>query len=157
MHPDWDLAHTDLDSPTGKQLPAGLAATPDHWRQRFQHTPNGHLLRPDGNAMLTALASGRPLYFEQEKAAEAWTYWNRQSITAPFNSSCGPKGEIGVNPATPLARVTVWTAEQCSRGFLHPIERVAAVPAPRLVPWLVAHLRDRTEEERWNNRSSAPA
>ncbi|MFE7524095.1 hypothetical protein ACFU7Y_00020 [Kitasatospora sp. NPDC057542] len=95
--------------------------------------------------------------FEQEKAAEAWTYWNRRSISAPFNSSCGPKGEVGVNPAAPLARVTVWTAEQCSRGLLHPTEQVVVVPAPRLVPWLVAQLRDRTEEERWNNRSPVQA
>ncbi|MFI9325060.1 hypothetical protein ACIGXI_35510 [Kitasatospora aureofaciens] len=95
--------------------------------------------------------------FEHEKAAEAWTYWNRQNVTAPFNSTCGPKGELGVNPAAPLTRVTVWTAEHCSLGLLHPTEQVAAVAAPRLVPWLVAHLRDRTEEERWNNRSSAQA
>ncbi|MEU9077068.1 hypothetical protein [Kitasatospora sp. NPDC048538] len=95
--------------------------------------------------------------FEQQKAAEAWTYWNHQGIAVPFNSSCGPKGEVGVNPAAPLAQVTVWTAEQCPHGLLHPTEQVAAVPAPRLVPWLVAHLRDRTEEGRWNNRSSAQA
>ncbi|GLW53574.1 hypothetical protein [Kitasatospora phosalacinea] len=90
--------------------------------------------------------------FEQEKAAEAWTYWNRRRTALPYNATCGPKGEIGVNPANPHARITVWTAERCVRGLLHPTEQVAAVPAPRLAPWVFTPLRDRTDEELWNSR-----
>ncbi|MFF7637227.1 hypothetical protein ACFZB9_29370 [Kitasatospora sp. NPDC008050] len=94
--------------------------------------------------------------FEQAKALEAWSYWNSERIATPFNGTC-PKGEIGINPAYPDAAFAVWTAEPCDQGLLHPVEQVAAVPAPRLVPWLVAPLRDRTEEERWIKRRLAPA
>ncbi|MGW7446654.1 hypothetical protein [Kitasatospora sp. NPDC054795] len=94
--------------------------------------------------------------FEQAKALEAWAYWNKEGISTPFNG-VSPKGEIGINPAHPDARFTVWTAESCTRGLLHPVEQVTAVPVPRLVPWLVAPLRDRTEEEQWINRSLVPA
>ncbi|MGW2377416.1 hypothetical protein [Kitasatospora sp. NPDC001683] len=90
--------------------------------------------------------------FEQTKALQAWAYWNKEGISTPFNG-VSPKGEIGINPAYPNARFTVWTAESCKQGLLHPVEQIATVPAPRLVPWLVAPLRDRTEEERWINRS----
>ncbi|MBV6700992.1 hypothetical protein [Kitasatospora aureofaciens] len=89
--------------------------------------------------------------FEQAKALEAWSYWNTECIPTPFNGT-SPKGEIGINPAYPDADFTVWTAQTCGRGLLHPVEQIAAVPAPRLVPWLVAPLRDRTEEERWSKR-----
>ncbi|MFD7908622.1 hypothetical protein ACFV4G_41070 [Kitasatospora sp. NPDC059747] len=89
--------------------------------------------------------------FEQTKALQAWAYWNKEGIPTPFNG-VSPKGEIGINPAYPDARFTVWTAESCKQGLLHPVEQIAAVPAPRLVPWLVAPLRDRTEEERWSKR-----
>ncbi|MFB6893802.1 hypothetical protein ACFCX4_31300 [Kitasatospora sp. NPDC056327] len=95
--------------------------------------------------------------FEQAKAMEAWAYWNARGVVTPFNDACGPKGEVGLNPAAPGARVTVWTAETCERGLLHPLEQIDAAPAPRLVPWLVAPLRDRTEEQRWNNRSTVPS
>lgn len=94
--------------------------------------------------------------FEQAKALQAWAYWNEEGIPTPFNG-VSPKGEVGINPAYPNARCTVWTAESCERGLLHPIEQVAAAPAPRLVPWLVAPLRDRTEEKRWINRSPVPS
>ncbi|MFJ1936879.1 hypothetical protein ACIOGZ_30000 [Kitasatospora sp. NPDC088160] len=95
--------------------------------------------------------------FERAKAGEAWAYWNARNIATPFNSACGPKGEIGINPAHPTAKVTVWKAETCSRGLVHPVEAVDAVPTPRLAPWVFAPLRDRTEEERWNNRAVVPA
>ncbi|MER8103012.1 hypothetical protein [Kitasatospora sp. NPDC094016] len=91
--------------------------------------------------------------FEQVKALEAWAYWNKEGISTPFNG-VSPKGEIGINPACANARFTVWTAESCNQGLLHPVEQIAAVPAPRLVPWLVAPLRDTTEEKRWINRLS---
>ncbi|GHF50902.1 hypothetical protein GCM10018790_30880 [Kitasatospora xanthocidica] len=93
--------------------------------------------------------------FEQAKALQAWAYWNKEGILTPFNG-VSPKGEIGINPACPNARFTVWTAESCRQGLLHPVEQIAAVPAPRLVPWLVAPLRNRTEEERWSKRRAAP-
>ncbi|GAA1400258.1 hypothetical protein GCM10009639_41040 [Kitasatospora putterlickiae] len=79
--------------------------------------------------------------FERAKAMEAWAYWNARGIVTPFNDTCGPKGEVGLNPAVPRARVTVWTAATCERGLLHPLEQVDAAPAPRLVPWLVAGQR----------------
>ncbi|MEU6236794.1 hypothetical protein [Kitasatospora sp. NPDC047058] len=94
--------------------------------------------------------------FEQAKALEAWAYWNSQGIGTPFNGTC-PKGEIGINPAYPNARFTVWTARSCERGLVHPVDELVAVPAPRLVPWLVAPLRDRTEEQQWLNRRPVPA
>ncbi|MFD9686922.1 hypothetical protein [Kitasatospora sp. NPDC059088] len=93
--------------------------------------------------------------FEQAKASEAWTYWNEVGIPTPFNGVT-PKGEIGINPAYPNGRFTVWTAESCKQGLLHPVEQIAAAPTARLVPWLVAPLRDRTEEERWSKRRAAP-
>ncbi|MFJ7909177.1 hypothetical protein [Kitasatospora sp. NPDC096204] len=93
--------------------------------------------------------------FEKAKALQAWTYWNQEGISMPFNG-VSPKGEIGINPAYPNARFTVWTAETCERGLLRPVDQIAAVPAPRLVPWLVAPLRERTEEKRWIDRLSVP-
>ncbi len=89
--------------------------------------------------------------FEQAKAMEAWAYWNTENITLPFNGFL-PKGEIGINPASPTARFTVWAAETCDRGLLHPVEQIAALPSPRLVPWLVAPLRNRSGEEWWGQR-----
>ncbi|MGW3185975.1 hypothetical protein ACWDD9_42560 [Kitasatospora sp. NPDC001119] len=67
---------------------------------------------------------------EQAKAHGAYAYWNSRRITAPYNGFL-PKGEIGVNLATP-APVTLWTAEACERGLLHPRERIDAALHPRL-------------------------
>jgi hypothetical protein len=71
------------------------------------------------------------LSFEQAKALEAWTYWNDQGIAVPFNGTI-PKGEIGINPAYPRAGVSVWIAEPCERGLLHPVEQLDVTPHPRL-------------------------
>ncbi|MEU7092588.1 hypothetical protein [Kitasatospora aureofaciens] len=167
-------------------IEVGLASgLPSYVRRRMSHLFAATALAPDQDATaltfrradLNTLADTAPhllgqlifreirivdrypqLYhcFEQTKALEAWSYWNSERIPTPFNGTT-PKGEIGVNPAYPDASFSVWTTEICDRGLLHPIEQVAAVPAPRLVPWLVAPLRDRTEEERWLNRHLAPA
>ncbi|MFJ6380090.1 hypothetical protein ACIQI7_08830 [Kitasatospora sp. NPDC092039] len=67
---------------------------------------------------------------EQAKAHGVYAYWNSRRITAPYNGFL-PKGEIGVNLATP-APVTLWTARTCERGLLHPQDQIAAALHPRL-------------------------
>lgn len=69
--------------------------------------------------------------FEQVKAMEAYGYWNREGIPAPFNGFL-PKGEIGVNLAYPRGSYTVWVAETCARGLLHPVRELDVAFAPRL-------------------------
>ncbi|MFD4476034.1 hypothetical protein ACFWPU_07950 [Streptomyces sp. NPDC058471] len=69
--------------------------------------------------------------FEQAKATSVYDYWNRQEIAAPFNAVL-PKGEIGLNLAFPRTSVTVWRAEACERGLLHPTEQLDLLPVPRL-------------------------
>ncbi|MFF2535293.1 hypothetical protein [Streptomyces cyaneofuscatus] len=78
----------------------------------------------------------RQLYhcFEKAKALEAWDYWNSEGIPTPFNGIL-PKGEIGINPVYPRSTVRVWTAEQDSKGYLHPDEEVTAVFTPHLASW----------------------
>ncbi|WP_327073830.1 hypothetical protein OG196_23375 [Kitasatospora purpeofusca] len=71
------------------------------------------------------------LAFEQAKALEAWDYWNTEGIPTPFNGTI-PKGEIGINTAYPRSGYTVWTAETCERGRLHPIEQLDVALLPRL-------------------------
>ncbi|MEU6967458.1 hypothetical protein AB0A71_06930 [Kitasatospora aureofaciens] len=71
------------------------------------------------------------LAFEQAKALEAWDYWNAEGIPTPFNGTI-PKGEIGINPAYPRSHCTVWTAETCERGLLHPAEQLDLAFLPRL-------------------------
>ncbi|GAA3386407.1 hypothetical protein [Streptomyces racemochromogenes] len=70
--------------------------------------------------------------FEQAKASEAYGYWNREQIAAPFNAVL-PKGEIGLNLAFPHATLTAWVAEQGDDGLLHPTEQLSLVPVPRLM------------------------
>ena len=72
--------------------------------------------------------------FEKSKALEAWDYWNIEGIPTPFNGIL-PKGEIGINPVYPRSTVRAWTAEQDSKGYLHPGEQVAAVLTPHLASW----------------------
>ncbi|WP_405012535.1 hypothetical protein [Kitasatospora sp. NBC_01539] len=84
------------------------------------------------------------LAFEQAKALEAWAYWNTEGIPTPFNGTI-PKGEIGINTAYPRASHTVWTAETCERGWLHPIERLDVAFVPRLAELsMTAMRRDQT-------------
>lgn len=72
--------------------------------------------------------------FEKAKALEAWDYWNSEGIPTPFNGIL-PKGEIGINPVYPRSAVRVWTADQDSKGYLHPAEEVSAVFTPHLASW----------------------
>jgi hypothetical protein len=72
--------------------------------------------------------------FEKAKALEAWDYWNSEGIPTPFNGIL-PKGEIGINPVYPRLAVRTWTAEQDSKGYLHPAEEVSAVFTPHLASW----------------------
>ena len=84
------------------------------------------------------------LAFEQAKAIEAWNYWNAEGIPTPFNGTI-PKGEIGINPAYPRASRTVWVAETCERGLLHPVEQLDVTVLPRLAELsMTAMRRDET-------------
>ena len=84
------------------------------------------------------------LAFEEAKALEAWDYWNRIGLATPFNGFL-PKGEIGINPAYPRATRTVWLAERCERGLIHPVEQLDANVVPRLAELdLTAMRRDNT-------------
>ena len=80
------------------------------------------------------------LAFEQAKALEAWSFWNTQGIPTPFNGFL-PKGEIGINPAYPRADFTVWTAETCERGLLHPVEQLDVTFVPRLADLALTAMR----------------
>lgn len=71
-------------------------------------------------------------YFDQQKALQAWNYWNHMDILTPFNGTI-PKGEVGINPAYPDLQYRVWRAEQDDAGNLHPAERLDLTIAPRLV------------------------
>ena len=84
------------------------------------------------------------LAFEQAKALEAWNYWNTEGIPTPFNSTI-PKGEIGINTAYPRSSYTVWTAETCERGLLHPVDKLDLALVPRLAELsMTAMRRDET-------------
>ena len=84
------------------------------------------------------------LAFEHAKALEAWGYWNSQGIATPFNGFL-PKGEIGVNPAYPGSGCTVWVAETCEQGLLHPVHQLDVVCVPRLAELsMTAMRRDET-------------
>jgi hypothetical protein len=41
-------------------------------------------------------------FYDQSKAMQAWNYWNQNGIAVTFNGII-PKGEVGINPAFPLA------------------------------------------------------
>ncbi|MER7909933.1 hypothetical protein [Streptomyces sp. NPDC096068] len=71
-------------------------------------------------------------FFDQYKALQAWNYWNHMDIVVPFNGTM-PKGEVGINPAYPGLRYTIWRAEADERGSLHPVEELPLRIAPRLV------------------------
>ncbi|MFJ3584629.1 hypothetical protein ACIPPS_20715 [Streptomyces sp. NPDC090127] len=84
------------------------------------------------------------LAFEQAKALRTWSYWNERGIATPFNGFL-PKGEIGINPAYPAADCTVWVAESCERGLLHPVEQLDVACVPRLADLgMTAMRRDNT-------------
>ncbi|MCX4748079.1 hypothetical protein OG455_21610 [Kitasatospora sp. NBC_01287] len=80
------------------------------------------------------------LAFEQAKALEAWDYWNTNGIPTPFNGTI-PKGEIGINTAYPRADCTVWTAETCERGLVHPVEQLNVTFLPRLAELSMTAMR----------------
>ncbi|MEU0119305.1 hypothetical protein ABZ137_37915 [Streptomyces bobili] len=84
------------------------------------------------------------LAFEQAKALRAWNYWNHHQIATPFNGFL-PKGEIGVNPAYPAAGCTVWLAETCERGLIHPADELDVAFVPRMADLgMTAMRRDAT-------------
>lgn len=84
------------------------------------------------------------LAFEQAKALQAWKFWNETGMATPFNGFL-PKGEIGINPASSSTDCTVWTAERCTRGLLHPVDELDVVVVPRLAELgMTAMRRDAT-------------
>lgn len=95
------------------------------------------------------------LAIEQAKALQAWSYWNARGIATPFNGFL-PKGEIGINVAYPRATCTVWRAETCERGLLHPVEPLDAELVPRLADLSMTAMR-RDEHGRAAGHRQAPA
>ncbi|MDX3533983.1 hypothetical protein PV721_06300 [Streptomyces sp. MB09-01] len=87
------------------------------------------------------------LVFEQAKALRAWNYWNHHQIRAPFNGFL-PKGEIGANPAYP-AHCTVWLAETCERGLLHPVDELDVTFTPRMADLATSHATRRHRQGGW--------
>ncbi|GAA1184594.1 hypothetical protein F4556_006225 [Kitasatospora gansuensis] len=95
------------------------------------------------------------LAFEQAKALEAWAYWNTEGIPTPFNGTI-PKGEIGINPAYPRSRCTVWTTETCERNLLHPVEQLEVAFLPRLAELsMTAMRRDEAGKAAGHSRHAA--
>ncbi|MEV7358548.1 hypothetical protein [Kitasatospora sp. NPDC091276] len=95
------------------------------------------------------------LAFEQAKALEAWAYWNTEGIPTPFNGTI-PKGEVGVNPAYPRSRCTVWTTETCERNLLHPVEQLEVAFLPRLAELsMTAMRRDQAGRAAGHSRCAA--
>ncbi|MEU9416029.1 hypothetical protein [Streptomyces sp. NPDC048272] len=62
MYADWDAVHTDYTSRTAPPGPSGLAENTGDWLTTHHQAPNGHLLHPGANQMLTSLTSGRPIH-----------------------------------------------------------------------------------------------
>lgn len=100
----------------------------------------------------------RQLYhcFEKSKALEAWDYWNVEGIPTPFNGIL-PKGEIGINPVYPRSAVRAWTAEQDSKGYLHPVEEVTAVFTPHLASWWAPPRKCETQDAAGDSRGEVTA
>lgn len=71
-------------------------------------------------------------YFDQVKALQAWNYWNHMGVVLPYNAVI-PKGEVGINPAYPQLKTTVYKAELGGDGKIHQTERVEVSIAPRLI------------------------
>jgi hypothetical protein len=153
----------------GQIEPRLVAAVTSFTRQRLSHLFATVALAPDRDAAcfsfhdagFGALASTAPhllgqlifremriidrypqlyLVFEQAKALEAWSYWNAEGIPAPFNATI-PKGEIGINPAYARASCTVWAAETCEHGLLHPLEQLDVTFVPRLAELSMTAMR----------------
>ncbi|WP_130799979.1 hypothetical protein [Streptomyces otsuchiensis] len=72
------------------------------------------------------------VYFDQNKAIQAWNYWNHLDVVVPFNGTV-PKGEVGVNPAYPGLEYTIWRAEPSRTGHLRPVSQLDLTISPRLV------------------------
>lgn len=86
-------------------------------------------------------------FYDQEKAFQAWNYWNQMDMALPFNGTF-PKGEIGVNPACPDLRYRVWKAELGDDRLLHTIEELPLRLTPRLVGTQHTLMRDRRTSRR---------
>lgn len=155
--------HQQLVQLIGSAEPALVPGVADYVRRRLSHLLAQTALHPSQDAAsvtfqgadLSTLQKAAPgligqmifreirymsryreLYhcFEKAKALEAWDYWNNEGISTPFNGIL-PKGEIGINPVYPRSTVRAWTAEQDSKGYVHPAEEVTAVFTPHLASW----------------------
>ncbi|WP_018547238.1 hypothetical protein [Streptomyces sp. LaPpAH-108] len=90
-------------------------------------------------------------FYDQDKAFQAWNYWNQLDIPLPFNGTI-PKGEIGINPAYPDLQYTAWTAELGDDGLLHLAEEIPLCLTPRLVGTQYGIMRDRRT---WTRRTGS--
>jgi hypothetical protein len=165
FHPD----HQNLYDLIGRIEPALAPGAARYTRDRLSHLFTALALDPRQDAiaftfhgqMFDSLAETAPsllgqtvfrqtrilerypqlyLAFEHAKALRAWSYWNDQQIAAPFNGFL-PKGEIGVNPAYPAVRCTVWLADTCERGLLHPVDELDVTFMPRLADLAMTAMR----------------
>jgi hypothetical protein len=84
-------------------------------------------------------------YFDQYKALQVWNYWNHMDVVFPFNATM-PKGEIGLNPAYPAVRTTVYRARAVQPARLEPVEQLEVAIAPRLVDLRYTLMRSRRSE-----------
>lgn len=84
-------------------------------------------------------------YFDQYKALQAWNYWNHASIALPYNAIL-PKGEIGINPANPYMKYSVFTTKSYQENgftYLKKDREIPLVIEPRLAELNMLLMRKR--------------
>ena len=87
-------------------------------------------------------------YFDQYKALHVWNYWNSALVMLPHNAIL-PKGEIGINPAYPYMKYSIFTVnpyQEHGCTYLSKKERVPFKIEPRLVELNNLLMRKRYDE-----------
>ncbi len=87
-------------------------------------------------------------YFDQQKALQAWNYWNQLGALALFNGVI-PKGEMGPNPAFPNLKYKIYETSIESVGddlYAEPGRELNVRISPRLVDLKYTFLRNSTGE-----------
>src|SRR3989344_1612784 len=82
-------------------------------------------------------------YFDQYKALQVWNYWNQASIALPYNAIL-PKGEIGINPANPYMKYSVYTAKSYQKDgltYLTKDKKIQITIEPRLTELNMSSMR----------------
>jgi hypothetical protein len=80
-------------------------------------------------------------YYDQHKALQVWNYWNHMDIVAPFNGTI-PKGEVGINPAYPDLKYSIYLGEPTANGIVRPVKELDLRITPRLVDLKFTLMRD---------------